>query len=256
MLKKNDFELTKFKVYDSLLNELNSSTNVEEFIDSISKTKDIDYERVKRYLNERSFNGYDKVEKIDLGTREIITTSSSNPIVKNIFEDEKNQYPEVIYWQTNNISKDIDKIMLERRGVELNTKFSPYPNFDKKYTVLWNTKDELLDKLSSEWIKEIIWFYETSLQAINNGCFKDNNQFPTGSEKEDNRRIEDMSKMIKDKSFEQISKDYECEYNGDLFDFMSKRWDKKKNEYESFINEMLEVLNDSLSQKNEIKFER
>ena len=53
---KNDFELIKFKIYDDLINKLSSYETTEEFIDGISKNKEIDFDRVKRYLNEKSFN--------------------------------------------------------------------------------------------------------------------------------------------------------------------------------------------------------
>lgn len=52
-----------------------------------------------------------------------------------------------------------------------------------------------------------------------------------------------------------VYKDYDCEYNDDLFDFMSRKWEKQKTEYELFINEIIEVLADSLSKKNEINFD-
>ena len=252
---KNDFELIKFKIYDDLINKLSSYETTEEFIDGISKNKEIDFDRVKRYLNEKSFNGYSDAEKINIGTKEIVLPKSNTCIVNNIFEDEKEKYPNVIYWQINNNNDNVEKNILEKKGLIIDTKFSPYPNFQKKYSTLWNNKDDLLNKLPIEWIEEFIWFYQTSLQAINDGCYKNYSQFPTGSEKEDKSRMIEMQKFINNKSNEQISKDYDCEYNGDLFDFMSRRWEKQKIEYELFINEIIEVLADSLSKKNEINFD-
>ncbi len=252
---KEDFEITKFNIYDELFNSLNSHNGTEEFIDTISKIKEIDYSRVERLLKEPTYIGYKNVEELDLCDRTILLPITETCIARGILEDEKGNYPEVIFWQKNS-TKNLNEIMNERKGLIINTKFGPYPNFKKEYSTLWINKDELFDKLSQEWIKEIIWFYQTSLDAIENGCFKDHIEFPTGSEKEDEKIIEEYKKILKNQSLEEISKNYNCEYNYNIPEFLSKRWIKTKMEYKNFINEILGISNEFLENKDNNFIER
>lgn len=245
---KSDFELSKFKVLDNLFNSLNSSTNdIEDFVDTISKKREVDIEKSKRYLNETSFVGYSKVNEIDLGSRVLKTPDFSSIVIENIFEEDKKNYPEVIHWIGSNPKLDKIDIMEERKGLNIEAKFRPYPNFSDKFSILWNNKDEMLNILSEDWIKEIVWFYKSSLEAINQGCFKDYQEFPTGSQKEDQIRIEEMKQFVRNKTFEQITKDYEIEYNGDMEDFLTKKWLKNKDHYINFINKIIDVFESELN---------
>lgn len=246
-----DFEKCKFRVYDQLFNVLGGGYNdIEDYINTLSKKKEIDLERAKRYCNEESFDGYTEIEEIDLGTRKFTRPNFDKCEIRNIFKDEKENYPNVIHWAENRYLKEEKNFLTNLFKKE--SKFSPYPNFEKKYSTIW-TEKELLNILSKEWIEEIIWFYESCLDAINKGCFKNYSEFPSGNYKKDLERIEDMEKRIKDKSFEQISIDYGVEYDGDTSKFLTNKWLKTKNEYEIFINETINVLNDFLN-KDEIKF--
>ena len=245
-----DFELAKFRVLDHLFNTLgNGCRNIEDFQEGLFKKQEIDIIRAERLCLEPTYDGYEEVEIFKADTMEFKFPKSETNIARNVFEEEKEKFPSVIYWIKNDPNeKDLEDIFLERKDIFINTKFRPYPNFQKKYSILWN-EPETLKCLNIEWLNSLIWFYETSLTSINEGCFRDYSEFPTGSSKEDKRRIDEMLKFTKDKSYETISKDYELFFDGNMEDFLTRKWLKTKKEYETFINETILLLKEEIKNK-------
>lgn len=253
-----DFEISKFNVLDHFLNTISSGFDKDEdFFDTLSKKENIDIEKIKRLCIESSYTGFSKVDSINLETRVLNTPVQSSKIVENIFEEDKDKYPNVIYWQKNDPTKEFDlqDIMNQRKGLKIESKFSPYPNFQKEYSLVWINKD-LLNNLDNEWIEGFKWFYEKSLESIDKGCFKDHSEFPTGSTKEDSNRIKQFENIIKNESFKKVSRDYGMEYNGNVEEFLTNQWLKTKDEYKTFINETINVLNDILDKNISYDFER
>jgi len=237
-----NFEISKFKVYDHFFNTLgNGYSTFDEVENTFFKKEEINIEKIKRFSKELSFDGYSKVETFLVGEREVYFPDSYSLVARNVFEEEKINYPEVIYWRSINPNVDLNEIMAERNDLKFDTEFRPYPNFQKQYSLIWKLP-EIFSLLNDEWKKEIIWFYEKCEFAINNGCFKNYSEFPTGSKKIDQRHVEEMKKFIGDRTNEQVSKDYEVYFDGNVEDFLNRKWLKTKKEYLEFIKETIEYI--------------
>lgn len=231
---KEDFEVVKFKVFDHLFNVIgNGISDYETFKDSLSKKKDINIAKAKKLCTETLYYGYEDFTSRIINDEEYIFPKGEAKAF-GILEEEKENYKNIKFWQE--IPKNLESILEEFEEEKTHTKFNPYPNFQKEYSIIWKIP-KVLENLDKEWKNELLWFYEKCIEAINQGCFKNYSEFPTGNEKKDKQRINEIQKYNKDKSFEKISKDYEVEFNGDWSDFLKRRWLKTKKEYLMFIDE-------------------
>ena len=129
--------------------------------------------------------------------------------------------------------------------------FHPYPNFKKEYSTIWKFS-EIFDK---DWLLNIKWFYEKCLDYHKSDrIYSDFQAIP----KDFNNpkwevRIEEQIKSFNrtskkrrswDESFEEcISREYGCEYTGDVKDFIIRRFIKENDRRISFIEETIEYVN-------------
>lgn len=207
-------EQAKLKVFNQLLNVIGNGIRDEEELAQELKEIKVDTEKYPRLISgEKLFFGYkDK------------TFSETTPY---IFEEEKALYPDIEEWYENTIHP-----------------FSPYPNFDKNYSIIYNSESLLK---SEEWIKEIIWFYQQCRI-----CVENNNHyyaFPKETEKETKKHVESIKNAIESKNLssnEEISTLWGAEFSGDYYQFCVNRWNKEKERIFEFIDVTIEMLEDKL----------
>lgn len=213
------YDGVRLRVLDHVFNTIGNGLDKESF-----EYQDYDFESAKKYITDESlWYGYHE-EDI---TRKIMSNGETYcfPTGKSILtclESEKSQYSNMVYWVESN-----------RYPHEF------YPNFDKKYSLVWKP---LFKKLPLEWTEDAIWFYTQARDYFNNDPHNFHYAFPNG-ECSVEKQIKEFEHFIKDyKSYEEISKAYELEYTGDTYDFLSRRWQVELTRIKEFIDETLNML--------------
>ena len=94
-------------------------------------------------------------------------------------EEEKQHHPEVKVWVQCRVTDD--------------DSFVPYPNFDKKYSTVWQIDRSILTR---EWIDEIIWFYRKCEQFFDGpDAHRYHRALPIDPKKLE-RRVKDMERAL------------------------------------------------------------
>lgn len=131
--------------------------------------------------------------------------------------------------------------------------FSPYPNFKKENSLIYNLNFSELDK---SWIEAAIWYYNKAEEFF----LGENSHlyiyaFPKSKTSENTfklkQEIEDWKEVFKDFEKEGLSKEeyhkiisnhFKVSYNGDITDFICQIWDIKKKSIIDFIDDSLAYL--------------
>lgn len=232
----DSYDETKFRIFDHVFNVIGNGLFTESFIGEPVTQDEI--QQAQKWFNcKRAGYGYkDVIEVPYRGKTRIVPDPDKNEqyIVAPI--EEFNNHPEINLW----IEFACDEAKV------------PYPNFDKKYSLVWD--DNMLDSCDKSWIKAAGWFYSKC-----HDFFLDDSRvsqyyyaFPTGNLNQDKKRIESFKKNM---SFEKcptnddISKAYGCEFIGDrnndddVSNFIAKRWQQELQEILNFIGETISKLN-------------
>lgn len=220
-----------FKVLDQLLNVIGNGISNDEDLVSEFKSIDLDYDKFfaqRLSKGENLMSGYKKVKEYALDENQFsIPVFSEDTII--CFESETVMYPDVKVWINNTNKK----------------KISPYPNFIKKYSTVYQTN---LVEYGCEWINACIWYYTKCNEFFNSDqvcCYS--YAFPREIEKETQKVIQDYKTFMKKySSNEEISKAYKLEFTGDYEDFAKRAWQKELKRIQQFINETLVMLNNNL----------
>lgn len=123
--------------------------------------------------------------------------------------------------------------------------FSPYPNFSKKYSMVWQMD---MSKLDKSWTEYAIWYYEKAKEFFNGDNVSDYHGAYPKNEKEISRLISDYNKAFERYKTEDmtesdfnkaISEAYELEYYGDTDEFIQRRWKNELHRILKFIDETL-----------------
>jgi hypothetical protein len=242
-----DFDNAKLAVLDHIFNTIgNGIHDHQDFINYISLDKIIHNlnETIKLY-DKKFFTGQDSVLCVfDDGTEEIRKTMPSKdekcfvmsaPNAKwfySICEDDLHKYPNAIRWKQNKRSHS-------------NT---PYPNFQKKYSIVYEIDFDSLGDLKEIWINEIIFFYQSCIDFLNSSQSNTHsNAYPSNDPNQDKSRIKDIKRFTeKYEDNEAISKAYEHEFNGDYEEFLISRWEAQKTKWINFSLETIEFLKSKL----------
>ena len=221
----SSYDLVRERVLDHIFNTIGNGQEVSDF-----EFQDYDFESARKYITDETlWYGYheEDIERKILpnGKQYYFPKSSSNSIV--CLTAEKESHPEIVKW-------------IENRKYQ----HTFYPNFDKKYSTVWKP---FFQELGQEWINEAIWFYELAQNYFNTDPSTYHYAFPKNDIENRNNTVEKQIKefehFIKDyNSYEEVSKAYELEYNGDTYDFLSRRWAKELNRIQTFIIETLILL--------------
>lgn len=140
----------------------------------------------------------------------------------------------------------------EKEKWETNYVRTPYPNFQKQYSTFWQMP---LDVLSLEWLEELEWFYkkcEAFFASDNVGHYS--GAFPgKGS---NSYSVESQSKIFEGRRKEgqteeewkaAISKDWSCEFDGDVEAFCLRNWAQKKAKIDTFLEETLKEIGNQIA---------
>ena len=237
-----DFDNGKLSLLDHIFNTIGSGIDTsEEFIKLISgKNNNVDLSVIKDSYSKDKYSGYTHVNVI-LEDDDDITLNYIPDKYSLMFpaRDKKNfmhislenqhKYPDVILWKK---MKNIQHI------------FTPYPNFEKIYSTIYKIDFDKLQNHREEWINIMIYFYTYCKNYFESKeSLGYENAFPSNSKEKDLKRIEDYQcHMKKYESNEAISEAYELEYNGDIEDFITRRWEKDKSEWIEFCNDSINFL--------------
>ncbi|MGL5946348.1 MAG: hypothetical protein ACRCZV_09265, partial [Sediminibacterium sp.] len=136
------------------------------------------------------------------------------------------------------------------------SKFVPYPNFQEQYSLLYRGKDinqELLSALPVSWLNAAIDYYsfcktyfEGSAEGYSSKFPSANHNFGTFSEGLEKRR---KPGMTNDEWKESITKDWGEEFNGDVLEFGTRLWEKKRLSHIRFCDKTIKLLDKELKSR-------
>lgn len=214
----NSYDAAAKRVFDQLFNVIGNGVDLPDELDRPI----VDQVEVAKFLRgEKVYWGYTEVEELANGV--MIPKRSSNGKSLICVESEKALHPEVLLWID---CKDYP--------------WTPYPNFEKKYSTVYEPEFKDLGK---EWIEAAIWFYEECVEFFNNTPEWYVYAYPCKSQRETDNRVYDMKVRLQSyKSNEEISEAYGCEFDGDIDKFLRLRWEKDLSRIERFISETLSYL--------------
>lgn len=219
-------EIAKLAIYDHTFNVIGNGLLLEDF-QYEAPTPEEYAQAAKWFSCSKLFAGYTQVVTEDNWTRPVGVPSVY------VLEEEKANHPQVLYWVK----------YLSR------TRFVPYPNFQKQYSQVWDSKEFNLTMLSSEWAKAADWFY-AQCQAF----FLDEEQvlhyfraFP-GQYPLENVLREWRAALKKYDSTEAISQAYGYEFEGDpsndddVARFCVRGWVQHREQVLAFLAETRDLL--------------
>lgn len=216
----SSYEHSKFAVFDQLFNVIgNGIRDNEELKNGFKCFIGVDTEDMSHY--------YDGTP---LWVGWIYYRNSASAIY--VWEHEKENHPEIKDWFLPD----------PRQGFK-----TPYPNFEKRYSLIWKTDFLKMAKHTPEWMDEALWFYETCRKFFEGDCSSYHYAYP--KETPEKTKYEEkcfLDMMEKYDSNEAISKAYETEYTGDIVDFLKRRWTKEKARILEFINETIQLIKISI----------
>ncbi len=214
----NSYDAAAKRVFDQLFNVIGNGVDLPDELDRPI----VDQVEVAKFLRgEKVYWGYTEVEELANGV--MIPKRSSNGKSLICVESEKALHPEVLLWID---CKDYP--------------WTPYPNFEKKYSTVYEPEFKDLGK---EWIEAAIWFYEECVEFFNNTPEWYVYAYPCKFQRETDNRVYDMKVRLQSyKSNEEISEAYGCEFDGDIDKFLRLRWEKDLSRIERFISETLSYL--------------
>lgn len=223
--KGTSYEEARMKVLDQLLNTNgNGIRDNEELEYELKNHGDIVENFDPRWFEYDVVYGYKNVKEF----QQFVFPMFSDDDVT-CFEYEKDCHPDVKHWLESTVYP-----------------FNPYPNFDKEYSTIYQCPDFL--NLGDEWIQEAIDFYEHCYMWLMENENKYSYAFPKATEKETLRTIEDFKQCIsRYDSYDAVTEAYGTEYNGNVYDFIERRWIKEKARIFEFIEETIALLKGKLT---------
>lgn len=156
------------------------------------------------------------------------------------------QYLENLYTEQQLEQFSNDPAYVWYRANRLMDNFDPYPNFDSKYSLVYNVD---LQQYDSSWTIAAIYYYTKMKEWFNSdsvceyqaaGHLKNMQACVTSFERMF-KRYADSAKTTEEYN-ELISKAYGIEYSGNIEQFIVTRWNHKLNRIITFIDETLVKL--------------
>ena len=214
----DSYESAAKKVFDQLFNVIGNDVDLPDELDRPI----VDQVEVAKFLRgEKVYWGYTEVEELANGV--MIPKRSSNGKSLICVESEKALHPEVLLWID---CKDYP--------------WTPYPNFEKKYSTVYEPEFKDLGK---EWIEAAIWFYEQCVEFFQTTPEQYMYAYPCKSQRETDNQLYKMRVRLQSyKTNEEISEAYECEFDGDIDKFLRLRWEKDLSRIDRFISKTLSYL--------------
>ena len=102
------------------------------------------------------------------------------------------------------VSKDFDRFI------------DPYPNFKEQYSIVWTSN---FKELGPEWCNAAIWFYNVVCREyFDEGAHNYYDKYPCSKNRETKDRVHAMNQIALRVSKEELLRDYNLDYNGDMHD--------------------------------------
>lgn len=131
---------------------------------------------------------------------------------------------------------------------------TPYPNFQKKYSLVGEVP---LENIRTDWLEEMEWFY-MECQKFFAGENVNHYPYAFPSSNTGASTVKEWTEIAERRTAEAKSpeefqkawvRDYESEYHGDIEDFLTRRWAKKLSEIETFITGTIDLLHGELTNR-------
>jgi hypothetical protein len=207
------YENAAFKVFDHLFNTLGNGIN--ELKEFEVEAQECD----KRYFTgEPIYYGY--VEAEEIGGK-LYPTLGQHAIT--VLESDLRLHPEIKVWTD---------IRMTRRN-------APYPNFKKEYSMVYSPCFRSVDY---KWLDAAVWFYNECLTFFSGDCSSYPYAFPKSTKHDTDLAILNQLEAFGKRSHEEISRDWEFPYNGDIEKFMKGKWQWELERIRGFIIETIGML--------------
>lgn len=228
------YEEVKFRILDHVLNTIGNGLYTKDFMGKPVTKKEI-ADAQKWFQCSEAAYGYTKTYQ--LGDDPEFRMPEGDPIVVPINEMEN--YPDIVHWVEFNCSY----------------KSSPYPNFSKQYSTVWDERRIKFVDLGVEWMQAADWFYRKCQDYFldNERVLEYHTAFPKSTEWETKNTIEDCKEIITNTTRypdnAAITEAYECEFIGDthndedVANFILRRWNTEHKRILDFIQETLVYIN-------------
>jgi len=192
---------------------------------NFSPTKEYDH----KYHTNKVWYGFKEVEELEFKDGKPLKFPIGDSV--DVLECDKENHPEVVYWL------DAGEYI----------PYEPYPHFDEMFSIMYRCPAVLT--LSRDWLRALLFFHTECQQWFIDHESKYHYAFPLETQEKTDRHIEDMEQRFKDyKSDEAFSKDYECEYKGDMHDFEVRRWAIGKAKIDKFLVKTVKLIEDKLAE--------
>lgn len=242
-------EDAKLKYFDHIFNVLgNGYRDIEEFLDAHTiraDNKHLINSFPKKYIGDTPlFYAYTEVSERGGFKRGI-----DESLLPGLYtEEELKDLPQVVYEVQAN-----GRLFFEDEYV-----FSPYPNFKKRYSMVWEDDIAVLD---ISWLLAAQDYYQKMQKFFNSENVHHYSSACPPEGQKLNQMIQDMDKaftryktegMSEEDYRAAVSKAYECEYTGDTKLFIQTRWSKELGRIHTFLDDTLKRL-DTLIAPHEVR---
>ena len=237
-------ELAKLKFYDQVFNTIGSgSSTMEELCEKYALTPD----------NAALTRGFpDKY----IGTAPLYYAYTETTSVGSCERPKYGTDLPGLYIQEEIDAMDhVATTVLSNRSEALKgeTKVVPYPNFQKRYSLVWNVD---LNALDPSWVEAALTFYRFAKTFFDSEASEG---YSSAVPKDCTRLIRDYEEafakyrrpgMDEAGYHAAISKAYELPYTGDTEDFIRRRWAIEKARILAFLEETTGMLEATIAQQN------
>lgn len=233
-------ELAKLKFFDNVFNTIgNGTSTIEEFTEHYALTPekvDLIHDFPEKYIGTTPLH-YAYTEIVEEDGFHFPKYGSDLPGLYT--QDELDVMPHVLH-----------SVLSNRDEVKGQSRFVPYPNFQKRYSLVWNVD---MGSIDPSWREAALSFYRFAKTFFESD---DAHAYADAVPKDPSRRIADYEEafarcrkpgMSEEAYREAISEAYELEYTGDTEDFIRRRWAIEKSRILDFLEETTGMLENVLA---------
>lgn len=233
-------ELAQLKFFDQVFNTIgNGTSTIEEFAEHYALTPekaDLVHGFPEKYIGTTPLY-YAYTEIVEEDGFHFPKYGTDLPGLYT--EDEIKAMPHVLH-----------SVLSNRDEVKGQSRFVPYPNFQKRYSLVWNVDMGSIDPSWSEAALSFYRFAKTFFESDDAHAYSD------AAPKDPSRRVADYEEafarcrkpgMSEEDYRAAISEAYELEYTGDTEDFIRRRWAIEKARILDFLEETTGMLENVLA---------
>lgn len=217
------YEESRMKILGYFFNSINYGLPpMKEFRYGLKHLKQkTDLSRLEKYFSEKFYDGYYNAQEIKLsGDKIFLVPANDSKQVHNVLESERVNYPDIKLWYANRYHP-----------------FTPYPYFKTRHSIVHDSP--MFRFFPDDWIQGGIDYYEHCKKWFNSDAVKNYSYYYV---ERNEKSLTSQLNAFGTRTNEQITKDWECEYTGDVHDFKVRIWQKEKQRILLFIDETLDIL--------------